>query len=97
MSQVITLDFKGIHTYHQFYNQCKKQFDLPEYFGHNLDALWDMLTTELPLPVVVQCIHLTPFHQQKFASQLALFKEAANELGAAFIYIQMDSEDGDMG
>ena len=34
-----------------FYDEVAHQLDLPAYFGRNLDALWDVLTTDLAGPV----------------------------------------------
>ena len=42
-SQVI-LDGSKISTVEEFHNQVAKVLDLPEYYGKNLDALWDCLT-----------------------------------------------------
>ena len=40
---VITLDFSGVKTYMGLHEYMKQAFDLPDYYGHNLDALWDCL------------------------------------------------------
>lgn len=39
----ITLDFSGIKTQDQLYDLFETAFDLPDYFGRNMDALWDCL------------------------------------------------------
>lgn len=39
----ITLDFSGIKTYWELHDYFKKIFQLPDYYGHNMDALWDCL------------------------------------------------------
>lgn len=39
----ITLDFSGIKTYWELHDYFKKIFKLPDYYGHNMDALWDCL------------------------------------------------------
>lgn len=39
----ITLDFLGIKSQKQMYDYFEKVFDLPDYFGRNMDALWDCL------------------------------------------------------
>jgi ribonuclease inhibitor len=40
----IILDGKKILTEEVFHTYIKKELDLPEYYGNNLDALWDCLT-----------------------------------------------------
>lgn len=39
----ITLDFSGIKTYLALHQYFKEVFNLPDYYGNNLDALWDCL------------------------------------------------------
>lgn len=39
----IVLDFSGIKTYWELHEYFKKIFQLPDYYGHNMDALWDCL------------------------------------------------------
>ncbi len=35
----------------KFYDELSRQLPLPHHFGRNLDALWDVLTADLPGPV----------------------------------------------
>jgi len=42
-----------------FYDEVAHQLDLPAYFGRNLDALWDVLTTDIAGPVKVVWEHAT--------------------------------------
>ena len=39
----ITLDFSGIKSYLALHQYFKAIFNLPDYYGNNLDALWDCL------------------------------------------------------
>lgn len=39
----IILDLKGIKTYWQLHELFREVFRLPDYYGHNMDALWDCL------------------------------------------------------
>ncbi len=39
----ITLDFTDCKYISEIYKEVKAKFHLPEYFGENLDALWDSL------------------------------------------------------
>lgn len=34
----------------------KKELKLPEYYGENLDALWDCLTTDIQLPLTIEWV-----------------------------------------
>jgi ribonuclease inhibitor len=35
----------------EFYGEIAKKLRFPDYFGRNLDALWDVLTTDIKGPV----------------------------------------------
>jgi len=45
------LDGTKISTEHEFHVQIARLFDCQEYYGNNLDALWDLLTTEIERPI----------------------------------------------
>ena len=36
-----------IYTEQDFHNQISKIFPIQDYYGNNLDALWDLLSTNL--------------------------------------------------
>ena len=42
-----TLDGKTIGSLDDLYDQLSPWFPLPEHFGQNLDALWDVLSTDV--------------------------------------------------
>ena len=44
------IDFSGVTSAEAFHNLLAQKLDLPDWYGHNLDALYDCLT-ELPEPV----------------------------------------------
>ena len=39
-----TVDFKDVHYYLEIHKALKDGLKLPDYYGANLDALWDCLT-----------------------------------------------------
>lgn len=45
-----TLDGRKIGSLNDLYNQLSSQLPLPDYFGCNLDALWDVLSTDIDGP-----------------------------------------------
>ena len=42
---------KSIHSLDEFYDEIARLLHFPDYFGRNLDALWDLLTTDIEGPV----------------------------------------------
>ncbi|HOC06423.1 MAG: barstar family protein [Bacillota bacterium] len=70
-------DKQALHAYLQ------QQLDFPEYYGGNLDALWDMLST-ISTPVHILLINSAALYTNlgRYADLLlALFVEAAEENG----------------
>jgi ribonuclease inhibitor len=47
----IRLPGKSIHSLDEFYGEIAKKLRVPEHFGRNLDALWDVLTTDIKGPL----------------------------------------------
>lgn len=41
--ETLLLDFSNCKYFLQVHEELKKTFDLPDYYGKNLDALWDCL------------------------------------------------------
>ncbi len=44
---------RKIHSLEEFYDVISQKLSLPEHFGRNLDALWDVLTTDVKGPVEI--------------------------------------------
>lgn len=47
----VKLAGKSIRSLDEFYGQVARKLRFPDYFGRNLDALWDALTTDVKGPV----------------------------------------------
>lgn len=43
----------GLRTEEDFHLEFSRVFSLAPYYGHNLDALWDRLSTDIERPVVI--------------------------------------------
>ena len=46
MKQVFYIDLSGITTKPQLHEVLAKELPLPDHYGHNLDALYDVLTEQ---------------------------------------------------
>lgn len=44
MEKVFYIDLSGIESKEEFHKALKRELPLPEYYGGNLDALYDVLT-----------------------------------------------------
>jgi ribonuclease inhibitor len=52
-----TLNGLKIRSLDDFYDQVSKQLSLPEHFGRNLDALWDVLSADVEGPFEIVWTH----------------------------------------
>jgi len=52
-----TLDGKTIRSLDDLYDQLSIQLSLPEHFGRNLDALWDVFSTDVEGPFEIVWKH----------------------------------------
>ena len=80
----ITLDFSGIKSYWELHEYFREVFRLPDYYGHNMDALWDCLyccydssTTIILKNLSAISKELTP----EIEIMLELFRDLAREDG----------------
>lgn len=46
-----TCHLKNITSLNAFYDQIARDFGFPPHFGRNMDALWDVLTTDIEGPL----------------------------------------------
>lgn len=77
------IDGLEIKSKDDFHQRIKALLDLPEYYGENLDALWDCLTSdvELPLTVVWRNYAQSKLYLGDYADKaLEVMKEAEKEL-----------------
>lgn len=68
----------------QLYDELARQLDFPRHFGRNLDALWDVLTTEVEGPLEI--VWEDPEHAQaslgdEYGRVVALLEEVVAQRG----------------
>ncbi|NIH16360.1 barstar family protein [Serratia symbiotica] len=76
----VEFNFEQIQDVPTFYREFAHQFALGEEFGTNLDALWDVVTGDISLPVEIEFIHLSARRKHCFGEIILLFEEAEEEL-----------------
>ncbi|WP_140920195.1 barstar family protein [Limnobaculum xujianqingii] len=87
----VVFDFADIRSMPDFYLQFADIFLLPDWFGNNLDALWDALTVGIRLPVQIVFTH---FDRQSmdFVSLYNLFEEAEQELDGLLSFNSLEDK-----
>jgi ribonuclease inhibitor len=45
------IDGQNVNSMEAFFGELKRQLSFPAHFGNNLDALWDVLTTDIEGPI----------------------------------------------
>ncbi|MBQ5911190.1 MAG: barstar family protein [Clostridia bacterium] len=82
----ITIDFSLCKHPIDLHNELKEKLHLPEWYGNNLDALWDMITGFLETPSDITVV-FKPKNQaasnlkEDVLNIISVFNEAAEEYG----------------
>ncbi len=79
-----TIDFGGCKYIYDIHETIKKSLALPDFYGRNLDALWDSLTglMETPAHITIRGIAKLPKDLQPFIEEmLIIFFRAQAEFG----------------
>ena len=76
----IYIDFLTIGDYEDFYKQLKEKLTLPEYFGDNLDALYDVITGELEMPLHIEFVNMSVEQLEIFEDLLTTLEDAEDEV-----------------
>ncbi len=78
--KTIYIDFTDIGDYEDFYAQLKEKITLPDYFGDNLDALSDVITGELEMPLHIEFVNMTVDQLEIFEDLLTTLEDAEDEV-----------------
>ena len=90
----IYIDFLEIGDYEDFYSQLKEKLTLPEHFGDNLDALFDVITGELEMPLHLEFVNMSVEQLEIFEDLLTTLEDAEEEVeGFTFAYYLEQYED----
>lgn len=78
---ILNLDGSILKSKEELHNTIFYQLALPDYYGRNLDALWDVLSTwSAPLRIEVTHTELLKMHLADYADALLeLLRDAAAE------------------
>ncbi len=90
----VYIDFTDIGDYEDFYAQLKEKLPLPEYFGDNLDALSDVITGGLEMPLHLEFVNMTVDQLEIFEDLLTTLEDAEDEVeDFTFTYFLEQYED----
>ena len=88
------IDFQNIGDYEDFYEQLKSKLELPDYFGDNLDALYDVISGELEMPLHIEFVNMSVDQLETFEDLLTTLEDAEDEVeGFTFSYYLEQYED----
>ncbi len=76
----IYIDFVNIGDYEDFYEQLKSKLELPEYFGDNLDALSDVISGELEMPLHIEFVNMSVDQLELFEDLLTTLEDLEDEI-----------------
>lgn len=92
----VYIDFADLGDYEDFYVQLKEKLKLPDYFGDNLDALYDSLTGSVELPLHMEFVNMSVDQLETFEDLLVTMEDADEELeDFTFSYYLEQYEDED--
>ena len=90
----IYIDFLEIGDYEDFYAQLKEKIQLPEFFGDNLDALYDVIAGGLAMPLHLEFVNMNVEQLEIFEDLLTTLEDAEEEVeGFTFAYYLEQYED----
>ena len=90
----IILDFNGIKSLWTLHEYFKEVFNLPDYYGHNMDALWDCLdcSFEFPTTIVLKNIEKIPSEMNEATKiMMELFEDLQRDNEK--VTVQIESND----
>jgi len=94
--KTIYIDFTDIGDDEDFYAQLKEKITLPEHFGDNLDALSDVITGGLEMPLHLEFVNMTVDQLETFEDLLTTLEDIEEEMEDftfAYFLEQYDAEE----
>lgn len=76
----IYIDFAELGDYEDFYAQLKEKLKLSDHFGDNLDALSDVISGELEMPLHIEFVNLSVDQLEIFEDLLTTLEDAEDEV-----------------
>ncbi|WP_136604257.1 barstar family protein [Paenibacillus dokdonensis] len=88
----IILDGGKVDNRDQLHAVLKEALQLPDYYGNNLDALWDCLTGWVEMPLMIRWLHYQE-SEEKLGEYsqllLQLFRDAEEEIEGFYLQLEL--------
>lgn len=85
--KIIEIDFSKISDIDEFYQVFTDKLQLPDYFGNNLDAIADSLSTDVEMPLHLEFKYLSVDQLEVFDELLEVFDDLSMQVdGFSFSY-----------
>ena len=92
----VFIDFVEIGDEEDFYTELKSKIELPAHFGDNLNALVDVVSGELEMPLHIEFVNMSVDQLETFEDLLATLEDLEDEVeGFSFSYYLEQYEDDD--
>ena len=91
----ITLDFSGVKSLWQLHEYFKEVFELPDYYGRNMDALWDCLrcSFEEDTTIILKNLQSMPKDMHPIIPTIQeLFQDLQNEEAEVTVNYSADND-----
>ncbi|CAH9019007.1 barstar family protein [Candidatus Nitrosacidococcus sp. I8] len=82
----ISIDFSEIKTFNDFYIQLKIKIAIPDYFGNNLDALYDFFSGEASLPLNIEFNNMSTEQINTFQSLIETMEALSTEVPEIYFH-----------
>ncbi len=83
----IYIDFADIGDSEDFYTELKSKLTLPDYFGDNLDALSDVISGNLEMPLHLEFVNMSVDQLETFEDLLETLEDLEDDVeGFSFSY-----------
>ena len=97
--KTIILDFNGIKSYLSLHQYFRKVFELPDYYGNNLDALWDCLYCYYDSSTTIELRNIDTLPKEldtEVADMMKLFYDLERKNGVVIRVVRDHSTGGDI-
>jgi ribonuclease inhibitor len=78
MSKIVKLRQSEGDRYENVHDWLQQELKLPEWYGKNLDALWDCVTGHLPLPLKITWVADSE-NEERYSAVTEVFQDAADQ------------------